>query len=107
MTKNDEKRVTVRMTEELYDQLKHFASREDVSVNQFMLDSIKHYINWILTDYDVPTAETQRLNQLIATINDLIQTTNSQNNSLKYFIETFFNTTQSKSLLQQDVDDDK
>lgn len=105
MSVNDEKRVSVRMSEETYDKIKHFAAREDVSVNQFMIDSCQHYINWILTDYDLPSAEIQRLNQIISVLNDLVQSSQSQNKSLRYFMDTFYSVTGSQSLLQQDADE--
>lgn len=107
MSVNDEKRVSVRMSEETYDKIKHFASKEEVSVNQFMIDSCLHYINWILTDYDLPRAEIQRLNQITTVLNDLVESSESQNKSLRYFMDTFYNVTGSQALLQKDADDEK
>lgn len=59
------KRVTLRLDPALYEQVKHFAAQDDMSVNEFMQASIEHYIDWILHDYDLPAASIKRLNQLV------------------------------------------
>lgn len=107
MSVNDEKRVTVRMSQQEYDQIKHFANREDVSVNQFILNSCEHYQNWILKDFDVPTAMVQRQNQMVESINRLNSTQANLVKTITYFTDTFFNVTGTKDLLNHDEGGDK
>lgn len=59
------KRVTVTLSDDEYMQLLHWAQKHDVSINEYLHDCISHMINWEAGDYDLPTAEIQRLNQIL------------------------------------------
>lgn len=64
-TRANAKRVTVTLSVDEYTQLVHWAKKHNVSVNVYLHDCIEHMINWESADYDLPTAEIRRLNQLI------------------------------------------
>ena len=64
-TRAKAKRVTVTLSDDEYTQLVHWAKKHNVSINVYLHDCIEHMINWESADYDLPTAEIRRLNQLI------------------------------------------
>lgn len=59
------RKMSLRLTEDEYDKLNHYAEKWDMTKTDIILESFEHYIRWINSDYDLPTAEIQRLNQLI------------------------------------------
>lgn len=107
MAKNDEKRITVRLSEEDYDRIKHFAKREDTSVNQFIIDAANHYADWILKDFDVPTAEVKRLNQLIESMNRLTASSEAVHSTVINAVDSIYNMTLDKDLFSQDKGGDE
>lgn len=58
-------RTTIRLSSELYQQVKYWAEKNGMSVNDYLLNCIDYYIKRENCDYDLPTLETARLNQLI------------------------------------------
>lgn len=68
-TRANAKRVTVTLSDDEYVQLKHWAQKHDESINEYLHDCIEHMIRWESADYDLPTAEIRRLNQLVDGIN--------------------------------------
>lgn len=65
------KRMELRIDDELYDQFKHFAEKQGTSVNQCMQDAMSWYMKYVYRDYDLPTAETVRLNQICEAVEGL------------------------------------
>lgn len=59
------KRLNVRMTEEEYAKLAYWSDLKGVSMSEYMVDALALKIKHENADYDLPTAEQQRLNQLI------------------------------------------
>lgn len=47
------------------DKIEYWANAQDKSVSEFILAATSLYIKFINEDYDLPTLEQQRLNQLI------------------------------------------
>ena len=43
----------------------------DMSMTEFLMESARHYVKWRCQDYDLPTAEIQRLNQMIDAVQSL------------------------------------
>lgn len=58
-------RVTATVTEDLLEQMKYYANKKNISINQFLNDAIEMAIAWENKDYPLPTLEQARLNQLI------------------------------------------
>lgn len=75
----DTKRITVRISEDDYERLKYWAQREDIKMNDFVQESIHHYIRYLNHDLDLPDATVRRLNQLV----DVIQILSSNQASLE------------------------
>lgn len=66
-----EKRITLRLDEETHDMLKYWSNKEDVSINQFIIECIHHNVGFLNHDYDIPDAMIRRVNQLVDVINIL------------------------------------
>lgn len=73
------KRMELRLLKDTADDVKYEAGKDNISMNEFIEDAVRHYIAWRHQDYDVPTAMVQRVNQLI----EMQQATNHQLASLQ------------------------
>ena len=71
------KKMSLRLTESDDDRITYYAERFGMTKTELVLASVEHYIKWVNSDYDLPTAEIQRLNQLVDAINRL--SVNQQN----------------------------
>ena len=66
------RKMSIRLTEDEYDRLDYYAEKWGKTKTDVILEGFEHYIRWVNSDYDLPTAEIQRLNQLIDVINRLV-----------------------------------
>ena len=72
MTENAERRrITIRISEEDYERLKFWAAKKQLKINEYIQDAIDQAIKRENGDYDLPSAETARLNQLIDVVTEL------------------------------------
>ena len=67
----DRYRFTASVDAETYEQVYYWAKKQKISVNDFLREAIEHYVAFQNKDYDLPTLEIQRLNQLVDTISIL------------------------------------
>lgn len=68
-----ERRLNVRVTDEQKDRLLHYADRMGMSQSDFVMHCIDFRIRYLNQDYDLPTAEIRRLNQLTDNTVQLVQ----------------------------------
>ena len=61
-------RFTASVDDETYQNVNYWAKKKNISVNELLRDAIFLYIAHQNKDYDIPTLEIQRLNQLIDSI---------------------------------------
>ena len=61
----DSKRVTVTVDDKLYQQLDYWATKKNISINQYLKEALESAIAYENQDYPLPTLEQARLNQLI------------------------------------------
>ena len=99
-------RLTIRVNDQVMEHLRYWSEKHGVSISEYVNDAILRAIAWENKDYDLPTAEQQRLNQLI----DLITSLTSNVDSLEHVIISGFDsllglTRGDAYLLDQDVDD--
>lgn len=80
------RRVTATIDEDTYQALSYWADRHGISVNEYLSDAIDYRIAWENRDYDLPTAEIARLNQLV----DVVTSLSSNVNSLERVITSGF-----------------
>lgn len=64
-------RMTLRLSDDDYERLKYWAARRQMSNNEYMEEALSQAIKRENGDYDLPTAEIARLNQLIDVIMNL------------------------------------
>lgn len=87
MSKNLEKhRVTVTLDDDKYARLVYWAEKHEQSINEYLGDAIDRSISWENRDYDLPTMEIARLNQLI----DAMTVLSSNVHSLESVVTTGF-----------------
>lgn len=65
MTSADSHRLTLRISESCFQKLSYWADREGCSINEFVPIILDKYISIMNGNYDLPSLEIQRLNQLI------------------------------------------
>lgn len=63
--------LRARVDEELYQKILYWSQKRGCSANEYFNMAIEHMIAWENQDYDLPTLEQQRLNQLINVIQAL------------------------------------
>lgn len=69
MADNTTHRVTATVTDEVYQVMSYWSKKNGYnSVNEFTRDAIDYFIRYQNKDYDLPTLEIARLNQLIDVI---------------------------------------
>lgn len=64
-------RMTLRLPEDEYERLQYWAARREMSVNEYMAEALQQAIKRENQDYDLPTAEIARLNQLVDVVTNL------------------------------------
>jgi len=64
-------RHNMRMYEEDYQKLVYWSDRFGMDRTEFLICAMHHYIKWKNGDYDLPSAEIQRLNQMVDAVNNL------------------------------------
>lgn len=67
----ERRRITIRISEEDYERLKFWAAKKQFKINEYVQDAIDQAIKRENGDYDLPSAETARLNQLIDVVTEL------------------------------------
>lgn len=67
----DRIRFTASVDNDTYDAVNYWAKKKGITINEFLREAIEFYIARQNKDYDLPTLEIQRLNQLIDTISIL------------------------------------
>lgn len=76
----------MRMYGKDYDSLTYWSDRYGLDKGEFLVLAMNHYIAWKNGDYDLPRAETQRLNQMVDCVLSL---STSQVNMEKTMINGF------------------
>ncbi len=64
-------RFTATVDEETYQQVMYWSKKNKLSLSELLREAIDRYIAYQNKDYDLPTLEIQRLNQLIDSISTL------------------------------------
>ncbi len=78
--------MTIRLHPDLMKNVEYWAARKEMSKNEYICWAVRHAIAWENRDYDLPTAEVQRLNQLV----DVIESLSSNVKSLEDMTQAGF-----------------
>lgn len=65
-------RVNMRMYPDDYNHLVFWSERFGMDQTEFLIAAMYHFVKWRNQDYDLPTAEVQRLNQMVDAVNSLV-----------------------------------
>ena len=99
-------RVTATIPEELYQQLSYWATQHQCSVNEYLKDAIESAIKRENGDYDLPTLEQQRLNQLIDAMTVLSSNVQSMEQIVISGFDSLLGLTRGDNYLLEDEDGD-
>lgn len=99
-------RLTVRIPEDEFQRLQYWADLNQLDINEYVLEAIELKIKHENKDYDLPTLEVQRLNQII----DVVGTLSSNVQSLEHIVTSGFDSllglTRGDNYLLEDEDGD-
>ena len=73
-------RVSLRIDADTHERLKYWSARKQVSLTPYIMDAIELMIAYENGDYDLPTAEIQRVNQLIDVVQSLVSSVDNLQN---------------------------
>ncbi|MCC2249013.1 hypothetical protein JUJ52_03450 [Virgibacillus sp. AGTR] len=65
-------RHNMRMYPEDHNFLVYWSDRFGMEQTEFLITAMYHYVKWRNQDYELPTAEIQRLNQMVDAIQNLV-----------------------------------
>lgn len=102
---NTEKRIRVSVKEETYQNLMYWSKKRECSVSEYVNMAIKHMIAWENQDYDLPTLEQQRLNQLIDSMNTLSSNVSNMENVILSGFKSLMNLAMGDDYLYDDEEE--
>lgn len=106
MIKSTNHRVTATIPEELYQQVTYWSAQHQCSVNEYLRDAIEGAIKRENGDYDLPTLEQQRLNQLVDAITVLSSNVSSMEQIVISGFDSLLGLTRGDNYLLEDEDGD-
>lgn len=95
------KRFTVRLDEKDYDKAVYWADKLGMSLTDYVEAAILLKIRWDNQDYDLPTLEIQRLNQLIDVITILSENQKSLESVVVSGFDSLLNLTRGDTYLEE------
>ena len=102
-----EHRMTLRIDKDTHERLKYWATKKGMTINSYAALAIENAIKYENKDYDLPTAEQQRLNQLIDLITSLSSNVSSLEDIVISGFESLISLTRGDSyLMEYDTDDE-
>ncbi|MGC6586673.1 hypothetical protein ACPV3A_17100 [Paenibacillus sp. Dod16] len=75
-------RKSLRMLEEDEAFVNYWAEKFDMTYTELLMRGARHYVAWRNQDFDLPTAEMQRLNQLIDAMNNMASSNERLSNTV-------------------------
>lgn len=103
---NTQYRFTAVVDDEMYHNVRYWANKRGISVNDLLRDALALYIARANKDYDLPTLEVQRLNQLIDGFNALSSNINSLEKIVTSGFDSLVSLTRGDNYLLEDDDGD-
>lgn len=94
--------MELRIDPDLYERFNHFAEVQGESRNQLMQDAMEWYMKYVYQDYDLPTAEVTRLNQLIDSIENMRESVGQMRNTMQNGFRSVLGVMRGSSYLESD-----
>lgn len=99
-------RLTLRINEDDYQRLQYWAARRGISANDYMIEALYAQIRRENGDYDIPTAEVARLNQLVDLVTGLSSNIKSLENVTISGFDSLLGLTRGDNYLLEQEDGD-
>ena len=99
-------RLTLRINEDDYQRLRYWAARSGISANDYMIEALLAQIRRENGDYDIPTAEVARLNQLVDLVTGLSSNIKSLENVTISGFDSLLGLTRGDNYLLEQEDGD-
>lgn len=99
-------RLTLRISEDDYQRLQYWAARRGISANDYMIEALYAQIRRENGDYDIPTAEVARLNQLVDLVTGLSSNIKSLENVTISGFDSLLGLTRGDNYLLEQEDGD-
>lgn len=100
------RKMSLRLTEDENDRLNYYSEKWDMSKTDLLLVSFEHYIRWVNSDYDLPRAETRRMNELVDIMNRMVVSQQNLEKSTVSGFETLIGLNRGDNYLIDDYKED-
>lgn len=100
----DGHRISTTLSEPTFQRVKYWAEKHGVSINEYLADAAETAIKHENRDYDLPTLEIQRLNQLIDAITVLSSNSQSLEQTVISGFDSLLGLTRGDNYLLEDED---
>lgn len=80
-------RMSIRINSALQADVRHCAKSKEISMADFVEEAFERHIRFLYGNYDLPRAEIHRLNQLVASMDNLANRTGSLEKTSYAFFE--------------------
>lgn len=100
----EQHRLTLRFLEADFQKLKYWADKEGVSVNEFIILMLEQWVDIKNGNYELPTLEVQRLNQLIEAHSVMARDLQSLTSVVVSGFDSLLSLTRGDNYLLQDED---
>lgn len=97
-------RVTAVVNDTDFERIKYWADKKGISINDFVRDSVNLAIRYENRDYDIPTIEVVRLNQLIESMATLSYNVAGLERVVTTGFDALIEATRGENYLNKDVD---
>lgn len=98
-------RKTLRFYKSDLNRAEYWADKLGVSINDFMMDAAEAYIAIKNGDYEIPTLEAQRLNQMIDAVTALMRQNDASMSAITSSLDALLRLTRGDNyLLEQDAE---
>ena len=97
-------RVTLRFTESDHARMQYWAERADCSVNEFIILMLEQWIDIQNGNYQLPSLEVQRLNQLVESVQVLSQSMGSLESIVTSGFDSLLSLTRGDNYLLEQID---
>lgn len=102
VTSSKTERHSMRMYPQDFEALAYWSKQYGVDRTEFLVTAMHHYIKWKNQDFDIPTAEIQRLNQMTDAVNSLISSQDALQKTVVQGFDTILGMSHGPSYLNED-----
>ncbi len=98
-------RITAVVNDDDYERIKYWAAKKDMSVNEYVRYAVDLTIKRENKDYDLPSLEAARLNQLIDAMNVLSFNVGNLEHMVTTGFDSLLSMTRGENYLMSDMDE--